>query len=193
MTNLSRKETDYYHEIAKALIQLFLSNFQNSAKFSVKALLGEVGSAIKTLIANGYTAGTTLNEFSKTVHRLHLDISILVENKTSGAFEIIIFEVKRTNRIGLAELSQLIGYCLVSKSKFGILVNVDNSVSKEFSIILDSDVNLTTIVRMIDGQVLRHELGVMVWNSKTHKFEYTESGAIKSIPKLVEQIENSLQ
>lgn len=192
MDKLKRIEVDHYDEIAKALSSLFLSNFKDSKKFRVKSLIGEIGSATRTLIANGYDAGSSLTTFSKKVHRLHLDVSILVENIENGNFEIIIFEIKKTKRLGLTELSQLIGYCLVSKCRFGVLVNVDNSVSSEFSIILDADIDLTRIVRLIDGKELEHELGVMVWNCKTHNFEYTQSGAIKTIPLLVEKIEKIL-
>lgn len=185
-------EVDYYKEIAIALISLFESNFKNSKKFRVKALIGEIGSAIKTIIANGYDAGCALNEFSKGVHRLHLDVSILVENVENGKFEIIIFEIKKTKRLGLTELSQLIGYCLVSKCEFGVLVNVDNTVSSEFSIILDSDKDLTSIIRLIDGKEIKHQLGVMTWNSNTQRFEYTQSGSIKSLPELIGKIESIL-
>lgn len=188
-----RLEVDYYDEIAEALIQLFQANLKLSDKFIVKALIGEISSAIRTLIVNGYDAGEALNSFSKSVHRLHLDISILVENLESGAFEIIIFEVKKVKRLGLTELSQLIGYCLVSKCKFGILINVDNTASKDLSIILDADKDLTRISRFLDGVILEHRFGVMIWNSTTKKIEYSESGAIKSIPDLVHSVEESIK
>lgn len=186
-------EVDHYDEIAKALSDFFVANLEDGKKYVVKVLIGEISSGIRTLIANGYDAGKALTKFGKSVHKLHLDISLLIENTEKGNFEIIIFEIKKTKRMGLTELSQLIGYCLVSKAKFGVLVNVDNSVSGEFSVILDADKDLTQIIRVIDEKTIEHKFGVMIWNSKTLKMEYTQSGAIKSMPSLVEMIISSLE
>jgi hypothetical protein len=185
-------EVDHYPEIAEGLKDIFLSNLSNK-DIKVSVTIGELSSALNTLIANGYSAGEKLIQYSRNVHRLHLDITVIVENPSNGNFEIIIFEIKKTKRMGLTELSQLIGYTLVSESRFGILMNVDNSVSGEFSVILDSDKNLTQIVRMIDSETTTHKLGVMVWNSNTKKIEYTQSGAIKTIPELISMIEESLK
>jgi len=187
------KERDHYDEIAKALASLIFDNLEKSGKYVVKSLIGEISSGLRTLIANGYDAGEVLKNYSKSVHRLFLDVSILVENKNSGKFEIIIFEIKKGNKLGLNALAQLIGYCLVSKQKFGVLVNVDDGISENFSIILQADPNLTIIDRLIDDTVLRHEIGVMVWNSHTKNFEYTQTAAIKNIPDLVKKIETSLE
>lgn len=137
-------EVDYYEEIAKYLAEFFQANLGNK-NFVVKVLIAEISAALRTLIANGYNAGPLLTEYSRGVHRLHLDISVVIENTQNNKFEIIVFEIKKTKKLGLSELSQLIGYCLVSKSEFGVLLNVDNSVSQEFSVILDADKDLTTI------------------------------------------------
>jgi hypothetical protein len=186
-----KKEVDYYQDIARELVKQFEANLENK-QYIVKSLIGEISSGLRTLIANGYNAGDLLRIYSTSVHRLYLDISILIENKETGKFEIIIFEIKRVSKLGLSELSQLIGYCLVSKSKFGILMNVDKAVSNEFSIILDGDKDLTDIKRVINKDILHHRFGVMVWNSSTLKIEYTNSGSIKSIPQLIELIDDNL-
>ena len=57
---------------------------------------------------------------------------------------------------------------------------------------LDDDPDLKHVARFIDGRKINHELCVMVWNSVTMKIEYTNSGAIKSIPHLVEKLTCSL-
>ncbi len=188
---IRKKEVDFYEEIASEIVNQIKSHL-TSTNHTIRPLIGEIGSGLRTLIANGYNAGSLLKGYSRSVHRLHLDISIVIENTTTGKFEIIIFEVKRVNKLGLGELSQLIGYCLVSKAKYGILINIDKNVSTEFSIIIDGDDDLTDIIRIIDNKKLRHRFGVMIWNSCTFKVEYTNSGAIKSIPQLVEEVENNL-
>ncbi len=188
---MKRKEIDYYEEIALELVNQFESNLVDR-ECVVKPLIGEISSGLRTLIANGYTVGDLIKEYSKSVHKLHLDISILVENKRSGKFEIIVFEIKKVNSLGLSELSQLIGYCLVSKAKFGVLINIDKAVSREFSIILDGDKDLTEIARIVNGERIDHKFAVMVWNSSTMRIEYTDSGAIRSIPDLINMVEEAL-
>lgn len=182
------KEVEYYNDIAKEIVNQFRANLHDRPDVIVRPLIGEISSSLRTLIANGYNAGQALVEFSHHVHRLHLDISIVVENQTNGKFEIIIFEIKRVKNLGLTELSQLIGYCLVSKCKFGVLMNVNTAVSSEFSIILDADRDLTHICRKIDDKEIEHEFGVMVWNHETQRIQYTNSGAIRSIPELVAKL-----
>lgn len=190
---MRKKEVDYYEEIAKEIVKQFQVNLNNN-NYEIKPLIGEISSGLRTLIANNYNAGTLLKEFAQSVHRLHLDISVVIENKINGKFEIIIFEIKKVESLGLKELSQLIGYCLVSKSKFGILINIDKRVSREFSIILNSNKDLTNIKRTLDdGELIEHKLGVMIWNSTTLKFEYTNTGAIKALPMLIELTEKFLK
>lgn len=184
-----RKEIHYYQEIATAAVNLIRANISNPDQYEIYSIIGDIKAGLQTLIANNGGAGDLLKNFSKTVHRLLLDVTIIVENKSTKKFELIIFEVKKTPTLGLTQLSQLIGYCLVSKAKLGVLINVDKAVSGDFSLILDSDADLTKISRFIDGNTLTHELGVMIWNSDTQNIIYTNSGAIKSIPDLVRKVE----
>lgn len=188
----NRIETDYYVEIAKELVVQVESNIE-AGRYVVKSLIGEIYAALNTLLANGYDAGALLKKYALSLHRLHLDISILIEDTVTGKFELVIFEIKRVKTMGLTNLSQLIGYCLVSKAKFGILMNVDYSISNEFAVILNGDRDLTHIVRLLEGEELHHKFGVMIWNSTTRTIEYTAAGSIKSIPELVELMTESLQ
>jgi len=185
-------EVQYYPEISKELVTQIKANLPDEMDIKVLPLIGEIRGSLLTMIANGYDAGEPLKDYSQSIHRLYLDISIILENKENGKFDIVIFEIKKVKKMGLSELSQLIGYCLVSKVKFGVLINVDTAVSQNLSIILDDDPDLTHITRLIDGQKINHELGVMVWNSSTQRIEYTNSGAIKSMPHLVEKLTESL-
>ena len=184
-----RIEVDYYNEIAKELVVQFKSNLADP-KYIVTPLLGEISSSLRTLIANGYDASDALKNYANVIHRLHLDISILVENKETRKFEVMIFEIKKVANLGLTELSQLIGYCLVSKCKFGVLMN--KAVSSEFSVILDADRDLSCIERVLGTERVTHKFGVMVWNSETLKVEYTNSGSIKSLPAVIDLIEAAI-
>lgn len=189
----SKNEVEYYDEISKTIVKLFESNLKHPENYKVVPMIGEISSSLNTLIVNGYPASESLKKFANNIHRLHLDISILIENKSSKKFELVIFEIKIGKNLGLKELSQLIGYCLVSKNKFGVLVNIDKSISEQFSIILDSDPDLTKITRLLNDIKLTHLFGVVVYNSSTKNFQYTESGAIKTIPELVSLLEKTLE
>ena len=54
---MRRKEVDYYEEMAKEIVIQFQSNLiGDNDKYVVKALIGEISSGLRTLIANGYNA-----------------------------------------------------------------------------------------------------------------------------------------
>lgn len=185
-------EVDHYEEIASSLISIFQANLSEEI-YVVRPLIWEISAWLRTLIANGYDAWEPLREYSKSVHKLHLDITIVIENKVTWKFEVVIFEIKKTKTIWLTELSQLIWYCLVSKSEFWILVNVDNSISWEFSVILNADKNLTEINRLIDHELYIHKFGVMVWDSTTKSFNYLDTNmAIKTLSGLTKMIIESI-
>ena len=185
-------EVDHYEEIASALISIFQANLAEET-YVVRPLIWEISAWLRTLIANGYDAWETLREYSRSVHRLHLDISIVIENKNNWKFEIVIFEIKKTKTIWLTELSQLIWYCLVSKSEFWVLVNVDNSISSEFSVILNADKDLTEIKRIIDDELYMHKFWVMVWDSTTKSFNYLDTNmAIKTLSGLAKLIQSAV-
>ena len=186
-------EVDYYGEISAHIKELIIANLPDSKNYRIEILIGELYSALNTLIANGALSGSELLKFGRKAPRLFLDITLVIENVKTGKFELVIFEIKKKKRVGLNELSQLIGYCLVSKSKFGILMNVDNAISRELSDILDADPDLTKIARVIDEKKIIHRLGIMTWNSSTHKIGYIEAGCIKTIPELVKKIVLNLE
>ena len=103
-------------------------------------------------------------------------------------FEILILEVKLMNSAGLKEWSQLVGYCLVSGAKYGLLVNIDNGASPRLAHILSTENHISDIQTMIDGKNYEHCLGFMQWDSLTQSFEYSNLGMIKSLSELSNQI-----
>ena len=82
---MRRREVDYYDEIAAELVSQFKSNLDDDEqRYSVLALIGEISSGLRTLIANGYNARESLKGYLVQSHRLYLDISVLIENKETG-------------------------------------------------------------------------------------------------------------
>ena len=184
----TRKEIEYYQEISMRLVDIFKANLPKDQSIIISSLIGDIHSGLNTLIANGYDVGDKLREYSKEIYHLRLDITLLLENKRNGKFDLVIFEIKKVKSLGLSEFSQLIGYCLVSKIKFGILINIDNGLSSDFSSILESDRDITEIKRIIDNKIFEHDFGVIFYNSSTKQFEYSNLGKVKTIPNLVNHL-----
>ena len=113
---------------------------------------------------------------------LNLDIFALITDGTQ--FEILILEVNLMNSAGLKEWSQLVGYCLVSGAKYGLLVNIDNGASPRLAHILSTETHISDIQTIVDGESHEHCLGFMQWDSLTQNFEYSNLGLIKSLSEL---------
>lgn len=123
-----------------------------------------------------------VKNFASRVPPLNLDIFALVTDGTQ--FEILILEVKLMNSAGLKEWSQLVGYCLVSGAKYGLLVNIDNGASPRLAQILSTEAHISDIQTIVDGECHEHCLGFMQWDSLTQNFEYSNLGLIKSLSEL---------
>ena len=123
-----------------------------------------------------------VTSFAKKVPPLNLDIFALITDSVN--FELLILEVKLLKGAGLKELSQLIGYCLVSGAKYGLLINIDNGASPRLSHILSSEEHISHIHVLHDNIIYEHCLGFMQWDSLTKSFEYSNLGTIKSLSDL---------
>ena len=88
------------------------------------------------------------------------------------------------NSAGLKEWSQLVGYCLVSGAKYGLLINIDNGSSPRLAHSLSTETHLSHIETIVDNKVREHCLGFMQWDSLTQNFEYSNLGLIKSLSDL---------
>ena len=121
-------------------------------------------------------------KFAQRVPPLSLDIFALVTDGTK--FELLILEVKLVKSAGLSEWSQLVGYCLVSGAKYGLLVNIDNGGSPRLTQMLHTERHISNIQTIVNGEAREHLLGFMQWNSLTHNFEYSSLGFIKSLSEL---------
>ena len=86
--------------------------------------------------------------------------------------------------VGLKEWSQLVGYCLVSNAKYGLLVNINNGASPRLSQILSTEEHLSLIKTIVNQQQQEHNLGFMQWDSLTQSFDYSNLGLVKSLSDL---------
>lgn len=180
----NRNEISYYPEIQNFIEAQIKSNFQvkRHKALSVFWGIGELKTNLQRIISENPDKCTCVKKFVQSVPPLNLDIFALI---TDGMqFEILILEIKLMNSVGLKEWSQLVGYCLVSGAKYGLLVNIDNGASSRLSHILSAENHISDIQTIVDGVIHEHCLGFMQWDSLTQSFEYSNLGMIKSLSEL---------
>lgn len=183
-----RNELSYYQEIQRFVETQLKSNFKASSKRDLYVFwgIGELKSNLQRIIAKNPLECACAKGFSKRVPPLSLDIFALV---TDGQkFELLILEVKLVKSAGLSEWSQLVGYCLVSGAKFGLLLNIDNGGSPRLTQMLQTEQHLSKIQTIVNGKGREHILGFMQWNSLTQNFEYSNLGNIKSLSDLSDRL-----
>lgn len=183
-----RNEISYYTEIQVFIKEQLKSNFlvQNRRELYVFWGIGELKTNLIRIIKENPEECSCATEFAKRVPPLSLDIFALI---TDGVkFELLILEVKLVNSVGLKEWSQLVGYCLVSGAKYGLLVNINNGASPRLSQVLQYEKHMSNIATTVQDRLQCHMLGFMQWNSFTKNFEYTNLGFIKSLSSLCQKI-----
>ena len=183
-----RNEVSYYPEIQRFIEAQLKSNFRASQHRELDVFwgIGELKTNLQRIIRANPDKCACAQAFAQRVPPLNLDIFALI---TDGyKFEILILEVKLMNSAGLKEWSQLVGYCLVSGAKYGLLVNINNGASPRLSQILSTEELLSHIRTIVNEAEREHCLGFMEWDSLTQNFEYSNLGLIKSISDLSDQI-----
>ena len=174
----------YYPEIQRFIEAQLKSNFKAGAHKNLSVFwgIGELKTNLQRIVAEHPFECACAEDFSKQVPPLSLDIFALVTDKQK--FELLILEVKLVRSAGLSEWSQLVGYCLVSGAKYGLLLNIDNSASQRLMQMLHTEQHISQISTIVNGKTREHLLGFMQWNSLTQNFEYTNLGTIKSLSDL---------
>lgn len=179
-----RNEVSYYPEIQLFIEAQLKSNFRakRHRELSVFWGIGELKTNLQRMLTESPEICSCVKDFAKRVPPLNLDIFALI---TDGKrFEILILEVKLMNSAGLKEWSQLVGYCLVSGAKYGLLVNIDNGASPRLAHILSTEAHISDIQNLVGETMQEHQLGFMQWDSLTQSFEYSNLGLIKSLSDL---------
>ena len=177
-------EVSYYPEIQAFIEAQLRSDFlaSNRRELYVYWGIGELKSNLRRIIAEHPDECACAFKFSERIPPLSLDIFALITD--SVKFELLILEVKLVKSAGLSEWSQLVGYCLVSGAKYGLLVNIDNGGSPRLTQMLHTERHISNIQTIANGEYRDHMLGFMQWNSLTHNFEYSNLGSIKSLSEL---------
>lgn len=184
MADDNRNEVSHYSEIQRFIEEQIVSNFrvQSQKEINVYWGIGELKSNLKRIIADHPKECSCVKDFVQRVPPLNLDIFAVI---TDGSkFELLILEIKLVKSAGLKEWSQLVGYCLVAKAKYGLLININNGGSERLMHILATENHVSLIKTIEDESVLEHKLGFMQWDSLTQNFIYSNLGFVKSISNL---------
>ncbi len=185
-------ETDYYEYIKEVFVEQLKANFNPQNPIRITALQGELHQGLRQFCEHNTNISPLLLDYSQNAQRLHLDIFILIENLQTQKFHLIIIEVKKVSNLGLTDLSQLIGYCIVANVNYGLLINVDKRISREFASILIKTPSLAQIERIHNQKHLLLGLGVMTYNHQTRQIEVSEYGHFRAISQLAKDIETKL-
>lgn len=189
---VKKKETDYYPEISEFVVGELKANMAVPEKFHIFAIMGELRKNLLLHVKETNIGGAALQEYAEGLADLQTDIAILVLNTETSFFDLLILEVKLQNTVGLTQLSQLVGYCLVSGARLGLLVNVGGGSSTGLKNKLTRDPDLSRIKRVVSDGQLDHKLGLMYWNPETQRLEYSNLGAVRSIPEIAAGLESEL-
>lgn len=190
MSDAKRNEESYYPEIMRFVKEQIESNFTAWARpLKVYCKTGELQRGLEAIIRENSITTPSIVEFAHSTPPLSLDIFALI---TDGVkYELLILEVKRLRSVGLTQLSQLIGYCIVSNAQYGLLINVDGGESPRLTHLITNEPDLMHIVRPLGKRqaTIEHNLGVMEWGSETQNMTYTACGAIRTLSELCKKLE----
>jgi len=184
-----RNEVSYYPEIMDFIKNQIESNFKASKNpLKVYCKTGELKKGLAEIISENGITTPSIVSFANSTPPLSLDIFALITDGTD--YEVLIVEVKLLDNVGLAQLSQLIGYCIVSNAQYGLLINVNGGESPRLVDLLSNEPDVTYIRRMLayGSRLIEHNLGVMEWDSDVQNLYYSGYGRIQSISKLCEML-----
>jgi hypothetical protein len=190
-----KDEVSYYPEITRFIEMQLQSNFRARDKNDIHIYwkIGEMKSKIEELIAEHPAECICLMDFVRKMPSLNVDIFAVITN--GKKFELLILEVKLRKSAGLAQWSQLIGYCMVTDCKYGLLVNIDGGASDRLIELLRQNRDVSKIIRIKDKGHIETLLGFMQWNSVTKNFEYSGLGQLCSLSaisdKLIERFDGT--
>lgn len=188
MSNKKRNEVSYYPEIMDYIEAQLKSNFRANCNRDLQVYwkIGELKSRLNEILEEHPELDSCLGSFARKVPPLSLDIFAVI---TDGEhFELLILEIKLVKAVGLSEWSQLVGYCIVSDARFGLLINIDAGASPRLNNLLQTDISVSKIIRKKESEDVVHELGFMSWDSLTNNFEYSNIGEIWSLSELSDRI-----
>lgn len=125
----------------------------------------------------------TLRDKVELMRGLYVDIIGIVCLPQRKLSELIICEVKKHD-LTLTDHAQLIGYCIASNTKYGLLISIEGRITAGFESILKKNPSLLNI----DRKKITHKFGICKWNPDQEELIFDEIGAFKSTEALCRHI-----
>jgi len=176
-------ETSYYDEICNYLTsnlvqhlgQLgdFIVNFRSCENVDLRAKLHQM------LIDNSIHT-RKLTELTELTKGLYVDIVGLVYSVPQQSGELIICEVKN-NPLTLTHCSQLVGYCISADAPYGLLIGINQGITRGFQSILNLKPSILHIERKVGRKKMTHEIGLCKWESPRQRLLFNRAGRIDSL------------
>jgi len=183
-----KNEVSYYPKITHFIEMQLQSNFRAKNKDNIHIYwkIGEMKSKMEELIIENPVECDCLKNFARKMPQLNVDIFAVITNGIK--FELLILEIKLRKSAGLAQWSQLIGYCLVTDCKYGLLVNIDSGASGRLVELLRQNTDVSKIIRVKSNSQVETLLGFMEWNPITKNFEYSDLGQLCSLSSISDEL-----
>jgi hypothetical protein len=132
-----------------------------------------------------------LQAVAEAAKGLYVDILGLVYSIKKDVGRTIICEIKPSS-LNLTDYSQLIGYCIASDTQYGLLIAINEGLTKGFRSILMRKPEILRIKRVIRGREIVHKIGTCSWLEKMRKIRFNKS-AFKSLPHFSREIASDLE
>ena len=189
-------EKKYYSEINAWFKSYLSSNMKQFGSYLVDAEIcdpRDLSQGIKSLVTKNKIKSDVLLRKAALTRGLKVDLILFVYDQTSKKSEIIICEVKNKRGLSLHDCSQLAGYCICADVNFGLLVNVDGSISDALREILAQNTALTNISQIVNNRKRIRRIGFLMWESSTKRGVFLPNGYFKSFTSLCKEIAISLR
>ena len=180
-----RNEVSFYPEIEQFISTQIKSNLLANGVSDIEVYwkIGELTTKLHELIREHPEKCSCMKSFADNTPPLNLDVFGVVTNGVR--FQIIVLEIKLLRNAGLSEWSQLLGYCIVSDARYGLLININGGASQRLKGILITNNDVSHVVRKkSNGKEVECFAGFMQWNSLTRNFEYSNLGQLRSLSAL---------
>lgn len=180
-------EVGYYEQIASYLkdemqallltLGHFVIDFQSCGNTDLSSGLKEI------LRTNPSIEDEKLPEKIELTRGLHIDILGIIYWRSKMLSELLICEVKNHDLM-LTDHAQLIGYCVASNVRYGLLISIDGRITGGFESILKNNPSLLNI----DRERIKHRFGICSWNPRLNELFFDEIGAFNSLEALSRDI-----
>ncbi len=164
------KERSYYPAIADFLRARFQREIVTGDLKSdfISCGIVDMRSGIVRLISSmSLNRKEELETYVQKTRSLFVDIVGMVYNQKAIKHSFLICEVK-LGEINLTDLAQLLGYCVASNTRHGILISIGKNITRGFESIIKANHQVIDLKRA-DG--FRHSLSIATWKDNEMLFD----------------------